>query len=247
MSRHGQRVRPSRPMKTVGEAMSRDEERLRPLYSRVLGLRHVDPGGLLCFCFFEGAIVLALLLTLAELVSWWAVLVLPVSVALMVKLNDEVAAAVARSAAQVPQREREAFRRELAPVIGRATVPGRPGPAPRPAPVDAATEPLSMVGARLAGLLGGPAATAALRGATGALRALTAGPGPETTGAGSGTAGPASTATDRSTPPPVQAKPTNEHPIEPLGPQPAAQWPAGLDETDSPQQRTRQTARRRYE
>jgi hypothetical protein len=159
MSRHGQRVRPSRPMKTVGEAMSREEERLRPLYSRVLGLRHVDPGGLLCFCFFEGAIILALLLTLAELVSWWAVLVLPVSVALMVKLNDEVAAAVARSAAQVPQREREAFRREMAPIIGRATVPRRPGPAPGPAPVgpvDAATELLSIAGACAAGLPGGP-------------------------------------------------------------------------------------------
>jgi hypothetical protein len=43
------------------------------------------------------------------------------------------------------------------------------------------------------------------------------------------------------------AKPTNEHPIEPLGPQPAAQWPAGLDQADSPQQRARQAARRRYE
>ncbi|GAA4962125.1 hypothetical protein GCM10025331_61970 [Actinoplanes utahensis] len=66
----------------------------RPLYSRALRLRHLAPSGLLCFVFLEGAVVLGLLLALAELVSWWGVLVLPVTVALMVKFNDLVAGAL---------------------------------------------------------------------------------------------------------------------------------------------------------
>ncbi|WP_262282043.1 hypothetical protein [Micromonospora sp. MA102] len=100
-----------------------DEERYRPLYARVLGLRFVNPGGVLCFLFFEGAVALAVLLALAELVTWWAVLVLPAAVAAMVKLNDMVAEMVIRSAAQVPEQERDRFRRQMEPVIGRASVP----------------------------------------------------------------------------------------------------------------------------
>ncbi|WP_442932308.1 hypothetical protein [Micromonospora sp. NBC_01699] len=100
-----------------------DDERVRPLYSRVLRLHHVDPGGLLCFLFFEGTVALGLLLALAELVSWWGVLVLPVTVAVMVKLNDLVAAAVVRNAARVPDLEQERFRREMLPAVGRARVP----------------------------------------------------------------------------------------------------------------------------
>jgi hypothetical protein len=66
-----------------------------PLYARVLMLRHLAPSGFLCFVFLEGAIALGILLALAELVSWWGVLVLPATVALMVKLNDVVAGMVA--------------------------------------------------------------------------------------------------------------------------------------------------------
>ncbi|MEU4556423.1 hypothetical protein EV382_3784 [Micromonospora violae] len=102
--------------------ISVDEERYRPLYARLLGLRFVNPGGVLCFLFFEGAIALAVLLALAELVSWWAVLVLPIVVAVMVKLNDMVAAVVVRSAALVPEQERDRFRRQMEPVVGRARV-----------------------------------------------------------------------------------------------------------------------------
>jgi hypothetical protein len=69
----------------------------RPVYARVLRLRRLRPGGLLCFLFFEGSIGLAILLALAELVSWWGVFVLPVTIALMVKLNDVVAVALARN------------------------------------------------------------------------------------------------------------------------------------------------------
>ncbi|MCM0678353.1 hypothetical protein NCC78_27305 [Micromonospora phytophila] len=103
-------------------AVPADEERYRPLYARVLGLRFVNPGGVLCFLFFEGAVALAALLALAELVTWWAVLILPATVAVMVKLNDMVAAAVVRSAALVPEQERDRFRRQMEPVVGRARV-----------------------------------------------------------------------------------------------------------------------------
>ncbi|WBB82571.1 hypothetical protein O7606_26590 [Micromonospora sp. WMMD882] len=97
------------------------------MYARVLGLRFVNPGGVLCFLYFEGAVALAALLALAELVSWWAVLALPAAVALMVKLNDVVAASVVRSAALVPEQERDRFRRQLEPAVGRAAVPSHPG------------------------------------------------------------------------------------------------------------------------
>lgn len=44
----------------------------------------------LCALFFEGSIVLAMLLAFADLVSWWGVLATPATVAAMVKLNDVV-------------------------------------------------------------------------------------------------------------------------------------------------------------
>ncbi|MEW2593525.1 hypothetical protein AB0893_24195 [Micromonospora aurantiaca] len=110
-------------MTRAWSTVATDEERYRPLYARVLGLRFVNPGGVLCFLFFEGAVALAVLLALAELVSWWAVLVLPIAVAAMVKLNDVVAEMVVRTAAQVPEQERDRFRRQMEPVVGRARVP----------------------------------------------------------------------------------------------------------------------------
>ena len=64
----------------------------RPVYARALRLRYLHPGGLLCFLFFEGSIALGVLLALAEFAPWWGIIVLPLTVALMVKLNDVVAA-----------------------------------------------------------------------------------------------------------------------------------------------------------
>jgi hypothetical protein len=78
----------------------------------VLRLRQLNPGPTLCFLLLEGSAFLALLLALAELASWWVILVLPVAVALMVKANDVVALTVARAAALVPEQEQERFRRE---------------------------------------------------------------------------------------------------------------------------------------
>ncbi len=74
----------------------------RPLYVRVLRLRNVSPGGLLCFAYFEGMIGLGALLALAELVSWWAVPILPLGVAAMVKVNDLVVGASRAVPAAVP-------------------------------------------------------------------------------------------------------------------------------------------------
>jgi hypothetical protein len=68
----------------------------RPLYARVLRLRHIHPSGVWCFLYFEGMIALGVLLALTELVSWWVVLVLPAVVAVMVKANDLLAGALAR-------------------------------------------------------------------------------------------------------------------------------------------------------
>jgi hypothetical protein len=70
----------------------------RPLYARLLRLKNITPSGLLCFVFLEGAAALGILLALAELVSWWGVIVLPLTVALMVKLNDVIAGMLPRSA-----------------------------------------------------------------------------------------------------------------------------------------------------
>lgn len=78
--------------------LSRDEARQQPLYARMLGLQYLAPSGFLCFVFLEGAVALGILLALAELVSWWGVLVLPLTVALMVKLNDVVAGVLIRPA-----------------------------------------------------------------------------------------------------------------------------------------------------
>ncbi len=112
----------TRPGRASWTTVAAEEERYRPLYARALGLRFVNPGGVLCFVFFEGAVSLAALLALAELVTWWAVLVLPAAVAAMVKLNDMVAEMVVRTAALVPEQERDRFRRQMEPAVGRAPV-----------------------------------------------------------------------------------------------------------------------------
>jgi hypothetical protein len=59
------------------------------------------------FLLFECMVALGVLLSLAELVSWWAVAALPAAVAAMVKLNDLVSGALshdARTARAVPAR-----------------------------------------------------------------------------------------------------------------------------------------------
>jgi hypothetical protein len=107
----------------------------RSLYARTLGLRHTDPGGLSRLLFVEGAAVVGGLAALAEFASWWSVLLLPATVALLVKLNDVVTGA--RGGAVATQRHPPIFRATAAiplntagpikpqPVAGRrATHPG---------------------------------------------------------------------------------------------------------------------------
>jgi hypothetical protein len=141
----------------------------RPLYARVLGLQYLRPSGMLCFFFFEGAIALATLLALAELVSWWAIVVLPLAVALMVKINDVIAGFGARAAArargraairsaarQAAQHKAAAARQAANEKAGRAVAPVSPAvPAvvyePLPEPVyellpGPAEEPRPVVG-----------------------------------------------------------------------------------------------------
>jgi hypothetical protein len=74
----------------------------QPMYARLLRLQYLSPSGFLCFVYLEGAVALGFLLALAELVSWWGVLVLPATVAVMVKLNDVVAGTLTRPAAARP-------------------------------------------------------------------------------------------------------------------------------------------------
>lgn len=88
----------TRVIRSRRAGLSRDQSRQQPLYARLLGLQYLTPSGFLCFLFLEGALALGALLALAELVSWWGVLVLPVTVAAMVKLNDVVAGSVSRPA-----------------------------------------------------------------------------------------------------------------------------------------------------
>ena len=102
-----------------------------PLYARVLRLRHLRPGGLLCFLFFEGSVALGILLALAEVTPWWSTLVLPVAVAAMVKVNDVVAGWSAR-ARPVPAHARPGITRRTAGSSGSPPVP-RARRAPRSA------------------------------------------------------------------------------------------------------------------
>lgn len=63
----------------------------RPLYARLLHLQHVRPTALQRALLGEGALFVAVLLTLADLASAWLLLVLPLSVAGVVKAHDLVA------------------------------------------------------------------------------------------------------------------------------------------------------------
>jgi len=71
----------------------------KPIYHRMLRLRQLRPSPLTTFVLFEGSILMAVLLALAEIVDWWGVLAIPAAVAVMVKLNDAVTAVLRRPAA----------------------------------------------------------------------------------------------------------------------------------------------------
>jgi hypothetical protein len=95
----------------------------RPVYIRLLRLRHLKPHPVVTFLLFEGSIGLSVLLALAEIVNWWGLVAIPVAVAVMVKLNDVVAGSLGRPLAVSPAGAAHLLDRA---VIGRSPVP-RPG------------------------------------------------------------------------------------------------------------------------
>jgi len=97
----------------------------KPLYSRMLRLRHLRLRPLVAFGLFEGSVVLSILLVLADFVNVWAVLVIPVTVAVMVKVNDMVAGGLTRPLAVAQLR---APRPRDRTAVGRSRVPSAPTP-----------------------------------------------------------------------------------------------------------------------
>ncbi len=97
-------------------------------YARVLRLKHTHPGGIVCFLLLEGSFAIAALMALAEFVNWWGVILLPLTVAVFVKINDVIAGVFSR-----PDLYRRGRTTVLRPVIwarGVASVPIAAGAQP---------------------------------------------------------------------------------------------------------------------
>jgi hypothetical protein len=67
------------------------ERSRRPLYPRLLRLRHIHPNGWQRALLGEGTLVFAGLLALADLATAWILVVLPLAVAVVVKTHDLLA------------------------------------------------------------------------------------------------------------------------------------------------------------
>jgi hypothetical protein len=65
--------------------------RRRPLYARLLHLRHIAPNAWQRAVLGEGSLALAAVLVLADLATAWTLLVLPLAVAAVVKAHDLLA------------------------------------------------------------------------------------------------------------------------------------------------------------
>jgi hypothetical protein len=74
----------------------RSKKPRRPLYHRLLRLRHISPSGWQRAAFADGPLVVAIVLVLADLASAWTLLVLPLAVAVVVKSHDVLAGLLAR-------------------------------------------------------------------------------------------------------------------------------------------------------
>ena len=75
-----------------------DPQGKRPFYPRLLRLRYLRLQAWQRAVLGEGAIAAALLLVAADVATAWTLLVLPLAVAVVVKLNDVVAGALYRPA-----------------------------------------------------------------------------------------------------------------------------------------------------
>ena len=79
----------------------------RPLYPRVLRLRHLRLRGWQRLLLSDGAVLLSVLLVLADVASAWTLLVLPLAVAAVVKAHDVAAGLLAQTTtAPAPQDRR---------------------------------------------------------------------------------------------------------------------------------------------
>lgn len=63
----------------------------RPLYPRLLGLRHVHPNGWQRALLADAPVLVAAILILADVASAWTLLALPLAVAMVVKAHDVLA------------------------------------------------------------------------------------------------------------------------------------------------------------
>ena len=77
--------------------MTADAPARQPLHARLLRLRHLRMRAWQRAVLLDGSFVLAALLVLADLVSAWALLVLPAVVAAVVKAHDVVAGLLTRT------------------------------------------------------------------------------------------------------------------------------------------------------
>jgi hypothetical protein len=74
---------------------SRPRRERTPLYARLLRLRHLELRGWQRVLLGEGAVVLGVLVAMADLASAWSVAVLPLAVAAGVKFHDVLAGLLA--------------------------------------------------------------------------------------------------------------------------------------------------------
>ena len=82
-----------RPVEAPQEEQRRQR---RPLYPRLLRLRHIAPNAWQRALLGEGALGLAVLLVLADVATAWTLLVLPLAVAAVVEADDVAAGLLER-------------------------------------------------------------------------------------------------------------------------------------------------------
>ena len=83
--------------------MTGAEPTRKPLYPRLLRLRHVAPNAWQRALLGEGAIAVAALLVLADLATAWTLLALPLAVAVVVKAHDLLAGRLAPGGGASPR------------------------------------------------------------------------------------------------------------------------------------------------
>ncbi len=86
-----------------------------PLYSRLLGLKHIAPNVWQRALLGEGSLAAGIVLVLADLATAWTIVVLPLAVAVVVKAHDLLAGYLQRPARVRPAKEPKARRTKSRP------------------------------------------------------------------------------------------------------------------------------------